>query len=301
MKIVIAGGNGYLGQKIASHYQKAHEVVVLTRGEAARRDGVKYVHWDAHSLDHWQSELEGADVLLNLAGKSVNCRYTVANKREITASRVKSTRVLQGAIERCTQAPKLWMNASSATIYRSTMAASNDETSEVNPSNFSEHVCADWEAAFFEKSLPNTRKLALRMALVLGNSGGVLPAYQQMVRQGLGGTQGSGKQYVSWVHENDLLAILDFTIATNDLEGVVNCAAPQPVPNQNFMKAVRKAINVRFGLRVYTWMTGIGAFLKGTEKELILKSRRVLSKTLAEKGFKFKFTHIDDALSDLAT
>ncbi len=303
MKIVIAGGTGYLGTVITTHFLNLdYEVVVLTRRESKIiSTRLRFVKWDASTLGDWQYELEAVDILINLTGKSVNCRYTRQNKIDIVETRVNATRILAKAIKLRGTPPLLWLNASSATIYTDTYDTVNTEITTVSPGNFSEHVCAKWEDEFFSHELNGTRKVALRMALVLGKAGGVYPVYKALAKQGLGGAQGDGQQYVSWIHEQDLLGIINHLTAYSTIEGVLNCASPNPVTNQNFMKTIRKSLNVSFGFSPTKWMSEIGAFFMRTETELILKSRKVVSVKLRDTKFKFRYDRIEDALEGLSS
>ena len=242
MRIVIPGGSGQIGSILARHFRAAgHSVIVLRRPQ-----------WDGVTLGDWVETLDGADVLIHLAGRSVNCRYTPANRRRILDSRVQSTQVLHRAIAAVRHPPRLWMNASTATIYRHSLDKDMDEvTGELGGHepdapdtwNFSIAVATQWEAAFFSGQTPRTRRIALRSAMTFSpDPGGVFAVLAGLARYGLGGTQGTGKQYVSWIHESDFVRAIDLLIAREDLEGVVNLASPHPLPNAAFMRVLRQAL-----------------------------------------------------------
>lgn len=300
MKIVLAGGNGFLGNILRDALKlKAQEIVILTRGKSLRSGNVSYVHWDGRSLGPWTSALEGADVLINLTGKNVNCRYTEKNKREILRSRLDSTRVLGKSMERLQQAPSLWLQCSSATIYRNSHDKLMDEKTGECGNDFSEQVCLQWEGMFNRQLLPATRKVTLRIGIVLDASGSALSRLINLTRFGLGGKQGDGKQFVSWIHKEDVVKIIDWIIATPHVNGVLNVVAPNPITNNHFMQTLRAALKVPFGLPMPAWLLSAGAKLIGTEPELILKSRKVYPQRLLDKGFVFEFPDLKSALVDL--
>ena len=310
-KIIIAGGTGFIGTTLIEHFSKKDEVVVLTRGlknktsnlyqqQAAipHNPNTKYVVWDAATKGNWVSELEGAAMLINLCGKSVNCRYTEKNKAEIFSSRTVPTTLLGEAIRDCVAPPKLWINAASATIYRHATDRPQDEYNGEIENDFSVQVCKAWEKSFFDIRTPFTRKVALRMAVTLGNDGVIIP-YFNLLKFGLGGKQGSGKQMYSWVHIKDTCNIIEWIHTHDEMEGVYNCSSPNPVTNEVFMKTLRNITGHKFGLPAYEWMLKIGAGIIGTEPELILKSRWVLPAKLLESGYRFEFDEIDKAFTDI--
>jgi len=308
VKIVIPGGSGQVGQMLARHFHsKADAVVVLSRKPQAAP--WRTVIWDGQTPGEWIDELAGSDVCINLAGRSVNCRYTHRNRREIHDSRVHSTLLLNRAIESMERPPLLWINASTATIYRHALDRAMDEANgelggdepgAPDTWNFSISVAKEWEGAFFSASTPRTRKIAARSALTLSpDRGGVFDVLFGLVRHGLGGTQGPGTQYVSWIHETDFVRAIDFLIAREDFAGPVNLASPNPLPNAEFMRVLRDAAGVRFGLPATRWMLEMGALALQTETELILKSRRVVPGRLLSAGFEFVFPEWRRAAQDL--
>lgn len=308
LRIVIPGGSGHVGSLLARHlHAQGHKVAVLSRTGAIAP--WRTVSWDAQSIDDWTSELEGADVLINLCGRSVNCRYSSANRREILDSRIATTRLLGEAIRQAGNPPRLWMNASTATIYRHALDRAMDEaTGELGgdepgaPStwNFSIEVAAGWEEAFSAADTPATRKVALRSAIVMSpERGGPFALLSRLVRLGLGGQAGSGKQFVSWIHYLDFIRAIEHVIHHEELRGAVNLAAPNPLPNAEFMTALRRAWGKSIGISAPVWLLEAAAVLLRTETELVLKSRRVVPGCLLESGFQFGFSDWPRAAMDL--
>jgi uncharacterized protein (TIGR01777 family) len=313
LRIVIPGGSGQLGQILASHFQEqGHHVTVLTRGPYTAP--WQTVHWDGATLGPWTEHLEGADVCINLAGRSVNCRYHAAHRKTIYDSRIDTTRLLNHVIANLADPPAVWLNASTATIYRHALDRPMDEaTGELGGNepisalrrapdtwNFSIRVAKDWESAFFETSTPRTRKVALRSAIVFSPiSGNAFVVLSNLVRIGLGGFQGDGRQFVSWIHDADFARAVDFLIVRDDLEGPVNLASPNPLPNREFMAVLREAWDVPNGLPLPTPLLELGALLLRTETELVLKSRRVIPTRLLDTGFHFEYLNWPAAAEDL--
>lgn len=308
LRIVIPGGSGQLGQTLARYFQElGHHVTVLTRGPYTAP--WQTVHWDAAKPGPWTEHLEGADVCINLAGRSVNCRYHAANRESIYNSRIDTTRLLNHVILNLADPPKVWLNASTATIYRHALDRPMDEaTGELGGNepgapekwNFSIRVAKDWEAAFFETPTPRTRKVALRSAIVMAPiAGNPFVIYSNLVRLGLGGAQGNGRQFLSWIHDQDFARAVEFLIARDDLSGIVNLAAPNPLPNREFMAALREAWDVPNGVPAPAPLLEIAAFFHRTETELLLKSRRVIPTRLTDAGFGFQFPDWPSAAEDL--
>jgi uncharacterized protein (TIGR01777 family) len=300
MKIIIAGGSGYLGNILAQFYKtKAHEVIILSRNSSAATGNVRTVQWDGKTTGVWVNELEGADMLVNLAGKNVNCRYTEKNKKEILESRLNATRVLGEAIQGLRTPPALWIQSSSATIYRYSEDKMMTEEDGQRGMGFSEMVCQRWEKLFTEIDVPRTRKVILRTGIVLGRKDGALPRLVNLVKLGLGGKQGHGRQYVSWIHERDFVSLVEWVRVHPVVTGIFNGTAPQPVMNKNFMAQLRHEFRMSFGLPAQRWLLGLGALIIGTETELILKSRKVYPQRLLDNGFVFEFPDLKSALVDL--
>jgi len=299
MKIVLAGGSGFIGKILIDTFKAQADIVVLTRGKNRTHENINYVHWDGKRIGSWTEALNGADVLINLTGKNVNCRYTEKNKAEILNSRLESTRVLGTAIDQMRNPPSLWIQASSATIYRHSEELLMTEKNGELGNDFSEQVCLQWEGMFNRQLLPFTRKVLLRTGIVLGTSDSALPRLINLVKTGLGGKQGNGKQFVSWIHERDVAHIINWIVKNKEAAGVYNVVAPQPLTNQDFMKTLRKTWNVPFGLPAPAWLLTLGAWIIGTETELILKSRKVYPQRLLDEGFVFEFPDLKSALEDL--
>lgn len=299
-KLVIAAGTGFLGKVLTRHFKdKADKIIILTRGKSRKENNISYIHWDAKTLSGWETELEDADELINLAGKSVDCRYNERNKSEIIASRVDSTVILNKAALHCTNPPKHWLNASTATIYRHSLDWQMDEATGETGHDFSMNVAKMWEKAFFATITPHTKKTALRTAIVVGKNGGAYPMLKRLAQIGFGGKQGNGRQFVSWIHEEDFARAVEF-ILQQEMEGVVNIVSPAPARNTHFMKALQKSINMPFGIPISNSLLKIGAAIIGTETELVLKSRNVIPARLHDKGFTFKYGELNQALQNLS-
>jgi uncharacterized protein (TIGR01777 family) len=308
VKVVIAGGSGQVGTLLSrAFHAEGDEVVVLSRRPRARPWRV--VPWDGETLGPWQQEVEAADAVVNLAGRSVNCRYTAANRRAIRDSRVLSTRVVGAAIAGASRPPQVWLQASTATIYAHRFDAANDEHTGIiggaEPGapatwRFSTDVAKAWEQAFTEVTTPATRKVALRSAMTLSpDPGGVFATLLGLARCGLGGPAGDGRQYMSWIHDADFIAAVQWLIARRDIDGIVNVASPHPVPNRAFMAELRRASGAAVGVPVTRWMLELGAVALRTETELILKSRRVVPARLLAHGFRFRYPEWPAAARDL--
>jgi uncharacterized protein len=298
-KLIIAAGTGFLGQVLIHHFKnKFEEIVILTRGKSQIIDGIKYVNWNAKTFSGWESELENATVLINLAGKSVDCRYTSKNKKAILLSRLESTKILNKAVLNCKNPPKHWLNSSTSTIYRFSLDKQMDEVEGEIGNDFSINVALSWEKAFFKTETPNTLKTALRTSIVLGKNGGALLPLKTLAKIGFGGKQGKGNQWISWIHEDDFARAIEFIIK-KEMTGKVNIVSPNPISNSDFMQELRKAVGVPFGIPLNQFFLEIGSFIIRTETELVLKSRNVIPKRLLERGFAFKFENIDPAFQDL--
>ena len=301
MKIVIPGGTGQVGTILARHFHaRGDAVVVLSRDfQAHGALPWKVAPWDGRTLDTWARELDEADLVINLAGRSVNCRYTPANRGAILDSRVDSVRIIGQALAKAKPRLRSWLQASTATIYAHRYDAPNDEATgilggkEVDiPADwvFSVEVARAWESAFNAVVAPKTRKVALRSAMVMSpDRGGIFDTLLGLVRVGLGGTAGDGRQYVSWIHEADFLRAIDWLLAHHQVFGAVNLAAPEPLPNAEFMRTLRQAWGMPVGLPAKRWMLEAGAVFLGTETELVLKSRRVVPGRLLKAGFTFQY------------
>jgi uncharacterized protein (TIGR01777 family) len=313
LRIVLPGGSGQVGRMLALFFQeRGHHVTVLTRGPYTAP--WQTVHWDGQTLGPWVETLEGADVCIHLSGRNINCRYTARNRRELYDSRIGPTRLLHQAFACLVNPPRLWMNASTATIYRHSILKAMDEaTGEIGGNelisprrrapekwNWTVQLSKDWESAFFATATPRTRKIALRTSLVFSPApGSVFATLSHLVRAGLGGTQGNGRQLVSWMHESDYARALEFLIQHEDIDGPVNLSAPQPLTNREFMAALREAWEMPNGLPAPAALLAIGMFFLRTEPELVLKSRYVVPGRLLDAGFQFQFPTWPEAAADL--
>ncbi|MCR8845333.1 TIGR01777 family oxidoreductase [Paenibacillus sp. SC116] len=292
-KVVIAGGTGFIGKYFEKQFRSmGHDVIIISRQP-------HHLAWDneqgiIEALNH-------ADMLINLAGKSVDCRYNDKNKQEIIRSRTSTTNLLGKAILACSNPPSLWINSSTATIYRHAEDRPMSEEGGDIGTGFSVDVAKQWEEALFSFHLPATRQVALRIAIVLGKDGGVMTPFKNLVRFGLGGVQGSGNQRFSWIHIEDLFRIVMFLRENEELSGVFNCSSPHPVTNRELMEQLRKTMNVKVGLPSPRWLLEIGAVVIKTETELILKSRWVIPERLEQSGYTFKYDTLDKTLADLLT
>jgi NAD dependent epimerase/dehydratase family enzyme len=328
LRIVLAGGSGLLGEVLAHHFQqRGHQVIVLTRGPYTAP--WQTVHWDGKHTGPWTECLEGADVCINLTGRSVNCRYNADNRRAIYESRIRSTELLGKVIAALAHPPRLWMNASAATIYSRSVdengvdlpldesagrqdggahlasaapvgTAEESTAGWARRSGFARRVVRDWEAAFFAAETPHTRKVALRTAVALSATpASAFAVLSRLVRLGLGGKQGSGRQFVPWIHESDYARAVEFLMAREDMDGAFNLAAPNPLPNREFMAALREAWDVPNGLPAPRLAIEIGAFFLRTAPELVLESCRAVPGRLLDAGFEFEFPLWPDAAEDL--
>ena len=309
VKVVLAGGTGQVGTILArAFHSTGHDVVILSRQPAVAPWRV--VQWDARTLDGWSTEIDGANAVINLAGRSVDCRYTTANREAILLSRVQSTRAVAAAIAQSARPPRVWLQMSTATIYAHRYDAPNDEASGIiggaepdapDTWRFSIDVARAWEAAAAESATPSTRRVLLRSAMVMSpDRGGIFDTLLRLVRVGLGGTAAHGRQFVSWIHHVDFVRAVTWLLERDDFDGVVNLAAPNPLPNAEFMRALRDAWGTRIGLPATAWMLEMGAFAMRTETELVLKSRRVVPGRLASAGFEFRFPEWPAAARDLS-
>lgn len=298
-KLIIAAGTGFLGQVLVNHLKNSFdEIVILTRGKSKNKDNIKYVNWNAKSFSGWEKELENAAVLINLAGKSVDCRYNEKNKQEIYNSRIESTKILNQAVLQCENPPKHWLNSSTSTIYRFSLDKQMDEINGEIGNDFSMNIAKSWEKAFFETETPKTLKTALRTSIVLGKNGGAFIPLKTLAKFGFGGKQGKGNQFISWIHEEDFAKAVAFVIE-NKLENEINIVSPNPIRNVDFMAKLQKAVGMPFGISQPEWLLKIGARIINTEHELVLKSRNVIPKRLQENGFTFKYDSVEKTFENL--
>ena len=290
MNILIAGGTGFIGTYLKKRFEEKGENVKLVS-----RTGID-VSWVHQSL---VDALEHTDMVINLAGKTINCRHTGENKKMILDSRIKATSLLGNAIAACKNPPLLWVNASASAIYKSDTIAPATETSEHLADDFLADVVRRWETDFFSFKLPSTRQIALRTSVVLGRNKGAFPSLLRLTRLGLGGKVGNGKQIFSWIHIGDYFRIVEFLIQNDSITGVVNCTSPAPLSNAALMKEMRSKVKIPFGLPAPEFAVRIGAFFIGTESSLLLNSTNIYPELLLNAGFSFEFGDIDAAIADL--
>jgi uncharacterized protein len=290
-KIIIAGGTGFVGKYLTKQFANlGYQVIIISRQK-------ENIQWqDTTGIIN---ALENSEMLINLAGKSVDCRYNEKNKAEILKSRTETTKALGEAVLKCDNPPELWINSSTATIYRHAEDKPMTDSKGEIGKGFSVDVATNWEKSFFSFQLPKTRLVVLRMAIVLGKGGGVMKPFINLVRFGLGGKQGNGNQMFSWIHIEDLLNIILFFQSHKELKGVFNCSAPNPIDNKTLMKTLRQSMKAKIGLPSPRWLLKIGAVIIKTEPELILKSRWVVPEKLLESGYTFKYLTLDTAVKDI--
>ena len=306
--IVLAGGSGFAGQAMAAKWAATNRVTILTRNIANAPDnafgakknltGVEMLYWDARTAGEWVKQIDGCDILINLAGRSVNCRYNDKNKAEIMNSRVDATRVLGEAMKLMKRPPELFVSVASATIYRHAEDRPQDEFTGEIENDFSVQVCKAWEAEANKIKVPGTRTAILRMAIILGD-GGVLVPYSWLARLGVGGKHGNGRQMFSWIHIEDVFGIIDWLYEQKDQQGTYNAAAPNPVPNKTLMKLLRDIYHIPIGIPAPAWLLRIATLIQQTETELLLKSRWVLPTRLQQEGYTFRQPKLKEALDDL--
>ncbi|TSE11055.1 TIGR01777 family oxidoreductase [Aquimarina algiphila] len=299
-KIVIAAGTGFLGEVLVRYFKsKAETIIILTRGKSNTENNIRFVHWDAKTIGDWAITLENADVLINMTGKSVDCRYTQKNKDLILNSRVASTAILGEAVNKCKNPPKTWLNSSTATIYRHSLDKEMNETDGEIGSGFSVDVATSWEKTFFNQQTLKTRKIALRTSIVLGKKGGAFPPILRLTKIGLGGKQGPGDQKLSWIHEVDFARSVEFIINNSHIKDVINIVAPKPSTNLVFMNTLNKIVKNPIAIPIPKPILELGARIIRTDTELILKSRNVIPSKLIDNGFQFLYPDLELALISL--
>ncbi|WP_425145521.1 epimerase [Deinococcus sp.] len=299
-RLILAGGSGFLGRALARYFAaQGWELVILSRSRPEPLSAARWVSWDGLRQGAWAAELEGAAAVVNLAGRTVNCRYDAQNMLDIYTSRLYSTRALGHAIRDARRPPPVWLNSSTGTLYRDARDLPQTEGAGEIGTGFSVDVGQRWEAAMWEEDLPETRRVALRTALVYGvGKGGVMQTTDAVVRLGGAGAMAGGGQYVSWIHELDFCRAVQFLIE-HDLSGPINVCAPQPLPNRDFLRAYRAAWGVPVGIPSTAGLIRLGALALHSEAELLLKSRWVTPQRLLEAGFAFEYPAWDGAIRQL--
>lgn len=297
MKILLAGGSGFLGQLLSTYFlQQGDELKILTRTPKRPNE----IYWDGRQLGDWISEIEWADAVINLTGKSVDCRYTEKNRQLILNSRIESTAILAKAIATADNPPEIWINSSSATIYVHSESQQMTEDEGIIGDDFSMNICKKWEEEFFKIDLNTTRRVAIRTSIVLGKNAGAYPKLKTLTRLFLGGKQGNGRQFISWIHADDFCRSVHFILHHPEIVGPINLVAPNPETNKNFMSELRKSLKRPFGIGQPIWLLEVGAVIVQTETELLLKSRNVAPERLLEKRFEFLYPTLASALKNLS-
>lgn len=298
-KIIIAGGDGFLGSKLSAHlYQQGHEIIILSRHKTGKNHNYRYVNWDGKTLDHWADQLNNSEAVINLSGRSLNTSFTEKHKKEILDSRINTTNVIGQAIAKAENPPKTWINGSAVGIYGN---RGNEKLTEEAKAGqgFIANVCQKWEQTIFETHLPNTRKVAIRTALVLDSKEGFLKPLLTITKLGLGGKAGSGKQFMPWIHINDWVRLVDFMLFSSNFSGPVNAVAPNAVTNKDFMKALRKALNIPIGISQPAFLIQLGGKIIGIEAELILTGQNANPNKASQQGFVFEHQQIQETLNHL--
>jgi uncharacterized protein len=296
-KLIITSGTGFLGKVLIDYFKaKYDEIIILSRSEAHTVSNVKYLKWDGKTIGDWSNEFRDVTHVINLTGKSVDCRYNEENKKEIIASRINATNVIAQAINLHVHKPKVWMNAASATIYDASFDVPQTEKKGVIGDDFSMNVCKEWEKCFFSHTNSAEKMIAMRISIVFGKQGGVLPVLKKLTKLGLGGKQASGKQMVSWIHAHDYARMTEWLLNKTDAEAIYNCCSPKPVTNAELMKLLRAHCGKGFGLSQPEWLIKLGAIFLRTESELVMKSRYVIPEKALQQGFTFEKPFMQDAL-----
>jgi hypothetical protein len=298
-RVVLAGGSGFLGRALAAELlRRSYEVVVLTRTPRGRNDGVREVEWDGERIGEWIRFLDGAEAVVNLAGRNVNCRHTPENLNALAASRVNSVRAAAGGIYHITRPPRVWVQAGAVGFYGDQRDKVCDENSPAGNDGLAS-VCVQWEGAFHSAPAPKTRRVLLRIGMVLGRNGGALAVLGKLTRWFLGGAAGNGQQYVGWIHLTDLNRMFLEAIERDDLAGTFNATAPNPVNNAEFMRELRRALHRPWSPPAPVWAVRLGSWLMQTDPSLALTSCRCVPKRFLESGFQFQFPGLRAALQDI--
>lgn len=294
-KIIIAGGTGYIGTYWSNYFKSlGYNLIIITRGESFINNKVKFINWN----DSWQKEINEETIIINLAGKSINCLFTDKNKKLLLNSRIDATKQINKAIITTNNPPKLFINASGISIYKSNLPTQQDEIHFEYGVGFLSELSKKWEEAFYSIETPKTRKVAVRLAPVLGKESHAIKPLKKVVILGLGGKQGSGKQYFSWIHEHDLACAIQFIIENNEIEGSLNLTSPNSVTNTEFMRAFRRQMKVKIGMPTSAFLLYLSKYFNKVEPELILDGLKIHPKRLLDYGFKFQFKTIKEALEN---
>jgi len=297
--IVLAGGSGFLGRALARELiARDYEVVVLSRAPGRQTGRSMEILWDGKNSGEWIQCLDGATAMVNLSGRSIQCRYTPENLRELTASRVDSVLVLADAMNRVTRPPRVWVQAGAVGFYGDPKDRLCDETSPAGCDTLA-GICQPWETSFNSAPAPKSRRVLLRIGFVLGRDGGALPLLAGLTKWFLGGTVGNGQQFISWIHVGDLSRMFIEAIERDELSGTFNAVGPNPVTNREFMRELRHALHRPWSPPAPAWAVKLGSRMMGTEPSLALTGCRVAPKHFLDAGFKFQFPELHGALENL--
>ena len=297
--IVIAGGSGFIGNALARHFvAQRRRVYVLTRRPRERTDGVREIRWDGEKPGEWGQCLAGAAAVINLTGRSINCRHTPENLGEIIGSRVHSVKAIAGVMAQSPQPPPVWVQARATGFYGDTGDRLCAETAPNGRDRLAE-VCREWETAFTSATLSATRRVVLRIGFVLGRESGALPVLARLTRLFFGGSAGSGRQFISWIHLADVVGMFAAAVASPALTGTYNAVAPAPVTNAQFMRELRQALHRPWSPPAPALAIKIGARFMGTEGSLALVGQRCSAQKILDTGFRFQFPELAPALHDL--
>ncbi len=299
-RVIIAGGSGFLGLNVAHYlHSLGYTVTILSRGAAPVLAHIQHARWDGRTLGDWAQHVDGAVAVIHLAGRSVDCIKTPDHCDEILRSRVESTTVLGAAVRQAKNPPPVWIQMSTAHRYGDSLTAWCDEESAFGY-GLAPYVGQAWEESFARAAPAGMRQVILRTSFVLGRSGGALPTLARLARWGLGGKVGSGRQGISWIHEQDMNALFAQAIRDDSMHGAYLATAPNPVSNAVFMRTLRRALGMPFGLPALGWMVRVGApLLFRTDPDLALYGRYCVSRRLREAGFPFAFAELAPALHHL--
>jgi len=294
-KLIIAGGTGYLGRVLIDFFKNDYDIIIISRQKSQIINGVKYKNWN----DNWQNEINSDTIIINLVGKSINCLFTDRNKKELINSRIIATKAINKAIINAKTPPELFINASGISIYKSNIDRSQDEINFEYGNEFLSELSKQWENEFYNTKTPKTRKVAMRLAPVLGKESHAIKPLKKVVSLGLGGKQGNGNQYFSWIHEKDLARAINYVIKNENLEGSLNFVSPKAIRNAEFMQAFRKIMQIKLGMPTPSFLLHLSKYINKVEPKLILDSLNVYPKKLIDYGFVFEFNTIEKALKEI--
>jgi len=299
-KVVLAGGTGHLGSLLAKAFVcQGWSVVILTRNVARELEkNIEWVEWDGENLGNWCKSLEGADTVINLSGKSIQCRFTDGNKKEMYDSRINPTRILADCIQSLSLKPKLWINFSGVSLFNGLKTWQDEDSVEIG-TGFLATLSRDWEKAFFEKSMGSVNQVVLRISPVLSPKSGFFGELLPLVKLGLGGQVADGKQWMNWIHEEDLIRLIFWLIDHNSPSKIYHACSPKAISNASFMSVFRKIVGISFGLPLPSLLAKIGARVKGVDSSLLLDSVPVITTKTIEEGFVFLYPNAELAIEQL--